>query len=89
MGYFILVSFLLGDSTVNYDAADHGLAYLLTFPVSRKTYVLEKYVLTLCPGAVATVLTIGIRLIAAKISQVPVEIVEIVMSSLGMFFFSL
>ena len=88
LGYFILVCFLLGDCTVNFDAADNGLAYLLTFPASRKTYVLEKYVLTLCPGAVATVLAIAIRVVVAMISQQPVELMEIMLSSLGVFFVS-
>ena len=34
-------------STLSYDEYENGMAYLFTLPISRNTYVLEKYVFAL------------------------------------------
>ena len=45
MGYFPILWMRLAAGTISYDELDHGLSFLLTLPVTRKIYVLEKYVL--------------------------------------------
>lgn len=51
--YNFLISFiaftfsLLTFSTISYDDYNNGYIFLFTLPISRKTYVLEKYLLTL------------------------------------------
>lgn len=45
VGYMCLLSTTLAVGTVSYDDADNGLLFLLTCPVSRREYVLSKYVL--------------------------------------------
>lgn len=85
LGCIIFVCFLLGDTTVGYDSADQGLSYLMTFPVSRSNYVLEKYVLTLCPGILATVVAIAIRFAVAKVQGLPADVMEIAVSCIGIF----
>jgi len=88
LGYFICACFLLGDTTIEYDTADKNLAYLMTLPVSRKTYVLEKCLLTLLPGIGATVLAIAIRVGMAWVQKQPVVLTEIILSFMIIFFAS-
>lgn len=44
--YVAVFSGMLGIGTLSYDEYDNGNAYLLTLPITRKEYVLEKYILT-------------------------------------------
>lgn len=88
LGYFISICFLLGDTTIGYDTADKNLAYLMTLPVSRKTYVLEKCLLTLVPGIGATILAIAIRVGMAWIQKQPIVLTEIILSFVIIFLVS-
>ena len=88
LGYFICACFLLGDTTIGYDTADKNLAYLMTLPASRKTYVLEKCLLTLLPGIGATVFAIVIRLGMAWIQKQPVVLAEVIFGFMIIFFVS-
>ncbi len=45
-GYMMMMAMILSLGTVNYDELDNGMAFILTLPASRKTYAVEKYVLT-------------------------------------------
>lgn len=85
LGFFILICFMLGEATMWYDMADRGLTYLMTFPVSRSTYVFEKYVLMLFPGIVATAAAVAIRFVAAKLQGQPADSLEIAVSCIGIF----
>ena len=52
MYYVTMMCGFLVLSTMSYDDFDNGMAYLMTLPVSRKTYGREKYVFGLgCVGA--------------------------------------
>ena len=52
MYYVTMMCGFLVLSTMSYDDFDNGMAYLMTLPVMRKTYVREKYVFGLgCVGA--------------------------------------
>lgn len=59
-GMFLTVIILVG--TVGYDDYDNGMSFLMTLPVSRKTYAVEKYVLsltgTLISGGVITFINV-------------------------------
>ncbi len=57
VGYIMMLSVMFSAGTVNYDELDGGMAYIMTLPASRKTYAVEKYVLTflnavLCGGII-------------------------------------
>lgn len=59
-GYMMMMSMVLSLGTVNYDELDNGMAFIMTLPASRKTYTVEKYVLTfinivLCAGTMLIV----------------------------------
>ena len=47
IGYITLIGTLLAFSTIGYDEFDNGYSFIFTLPVSRRTYVREKYVLAL------------------------------------------
>lgn len=47
LGYMLVVSAMLVITTISYDYFENGMSFLFTLPVSRKSYVLEKYVLAL------------------------------------------
>lgn len=53
LGYLPFVMCLLMMNTIAYDEMDKGYQFLLTFPIDRKTYVREKYVLTLGMGVLS------------------------------------
>lgn len=44
-GMFLMVILLIG--TISYDDFDNGISFIMTLPIKRKTYAIEKYVLTL------------------------------------------
>ena len=56
---FIFSIFVL--STLSYDSYDNGMAFLMSLPVSRKTYVKEKYVFGLMLTAGAWLVTVLAR----------------------------
>lgn len=67
VGYlsFVIPMFVL--STISYDEFDNGNTFLFTLPISRTTYVIEKYCFAILLGiaslALAVVLSLGIEFI--------------------------
>lgn len=47
IGYITIIGTMLAFSTIGYDEFDNGYSFIFTLPVSRRTYVREKYVLAL------------------------------------------
>ena len=47
VGYCTMFGMLFTVNTISYDEFDHGYLFLFTLPVTRKDYVLEKYVFML------------------------------------------
>lgn len=47
ISYAVMLFAMFGISTLNYDHFDNGYAFLFTLPITRKLYVLEKYVFSL------------------------------------------
>lgn len=47
-----------GITTLSYDSHDNGYAFLFTLPISRKLYVVEKYVFSILSIATGTVLSL-------------------------------
>ncbi len=47
-----------GITTLSYDSHDNGYAFLFTLPISRKLYVMEKYVFSILSIATGTVLSL-------------------------------
>ncbi len=49
VAYVTLIAVILVLNTISFDDFDHGMAFLMTLPIQRETYVLEKYVFGLRP----------------------------------------
>lgn len=47
LSYMVIMFSVVTITTISYDEAENGMAYIMTLPVSRKEYVREKYILTL------------------------------------------
>ena len=47
IGYFTMLATIMSVGTISYDEFDNGFAFLMTLPFERKTYVREKYLLSL------------------------------------------
>lgn len=78
LGYLPFVMCLLMVNTIAYDEMDNGYQFLLTFPIDRKTYVREKYVLTLGMGVlswgVAMVIYFVIKMIQGERLDMSMEL---------------
>ena len=66
MGYITLMCAMLVLNTLSYDEYDNGYCFLFTLPITRKGYVLEKYVLagivSVCSWFVSVLLCMGIAI---------------------------
>ena len=56
MGYLPLISLIFATGTISYDEFDNGYPFLLTLPITRRQYVLEKYLLCFVTGLIGVVL---------------------------------
>lgn len=56
--YLTIVSAMLVLSSISYDTFDHGMAFLLTLPITRRTYVLEKYCFGTACGTVGWIFSL-------------------------------
>lgn len=65
--YMMMIFCILGIGTISYDEFDNGYPFLLTLPFTRKTYVLEKYVFSICTGlfgfVISNLIVIAIQLV--------------------------
>ena len=64
-------------STISYDEFDNGSAFLFTLPISRKSYVAEKYVLALLLSLGSWAITVLLAIVLTK-SQVSETLVPAV-----------
>lgn len=58
LGYMMMVSATLAISTLGYDCFENGMSFLLTLPINKKMYILEKYILSVLVGFVVALLGI-------------------------------
>lgn len=65
LGYFPYAMMILLINTIGYDEMDNGYQFLMTLPINAKTYVREKYILSLA-GAVFSWLIAAILYFASR-----------------------
>ena len=82
IGYLTFVGGIFAMSTMSYDAFENGMAFLMTLPMRRKVYVLEKYVFIIGASAVLGLLmtALGLAIFGAGMSVE--EIKGIIMTAL-------
>lgn len=90
IGYTIFFLCFFTLNTITYDETDNGFAFLFTLPISRKSYVLEKYIygiiLTGFAGVIATTIGILINPFFQQGTSKDILITGIVCFTLGCFF---
>ncbi len=62
--FTVMMSSILATSSISYDSFDNGMAFLMTLPIQKKTYVISKYILSLLVvlvmgGLIVLLATIG------------------------------
>lgn len=62
-GYITLLFTLQAVSTVAYDEMDNSYLYLFTLPISRKIYVVEKYLFSMCASLCACAISVILVLV--------------------------
>jgi len=81
VSYMTLMGTVFVLITISYDEYDNGMAFLMTLPVSRKTYVKEKYLfgilMELAMWLVGVVVAVACRIISAGTGNIG----KIIMSS--------
>lgn len=81
LSYLTVISFMLVLTTISYDDFDHGLSFLLTLPISRKTYVREKYCLGMLCGFAGWILALVIILIFGSLQGLSMLSTDLILSS--------
>lgn len=69
MGFLPIVISLFTLSTISYDEFDNGNAFLFSLPITRKDYVLEKYIFGLISGIMFLLLGTVISLVVIGITK--------------------
>ena len=69
IGFLGFVGSLFSLSSISYDEFDNGNAFLFSLPITRKDYVLEKYIFGLISGITSLLLGTVISLIAIGIAK--------------------
>ena len=69
IGFLGFVGSLFSLSSISYDEFDNGNAFLFSLPITRKDYVLEKYIFGLISGITSLLLETVISLIAIGIAK--------------------
>lgn len=85
IGYVTMIALMLAVGTIIYDEMDNGYGFMMTMPLTRKTYVREKYLFCLLSALVAwlvgAILTCAAYIIrqnaSALLEDIPISLVLI------------
>lgn len=82
MSYVTVLFSIFTLSTISYDEYDNGMAFLMTLPASKTTYVAEKYafagMITAISAVISSILAIGI----SKVMNISIDVKEIAISGI-------
>ena len=67
LGFFPFLFGFFTISTVSYDEYQHGMSYLMTLPIKRKTYVTEKYLFAMSLAGAGSLLVLVLELLCQVI----------------------
>lgn len=74
VGYLTMLSTITAVSTISYDEFDNGMAFLMTLPFTRKTYVREKYLFSLLSAAAAWCVGLALYGVGAAMRHSPIAL---------------
>ncbi len=82
LSFLTIVSFMYVLTTISYDDFDHGLSFLLTLPINRKTYVLEKYCFGLLCGLAGWIFALVICLAFGSLKGIAIPKTDFIASGI-------
>ncbi|MDD3278426.1 MAG: ABC-2 transporter permease [Lachnospiraceae bacterium] len=82
VAYFTILCGMMLLGTMSYDEADNSGAYLMTLPITRKTYVREKYVLLSLGVLAGWAISVGMGLLFSFFRRYTIPVTELVGGSL-------
>lgn len=65
IGYLTMLCAILTIGTISYDEFDNGYPFLLTLPITKKTYVIGKYLFCLLGGLTGWIISVAIYIICS------------------------
>lgn len=81
VGYTTFCLLILAVSTISYDEFDNGFSFLMTLPITRQSYVVEKYILCSICGVVAWIFSVVICICENQYKQVTVVTEDLLMEA--------
>lgn len=69
LGYMMIVSASLVASTISYDFFERGMSFMLTLPIRRRDYVLEKYLLALLVEVAVAGIAVLLQVVSSFLGQ--------------------
>lgn len=83
IGYLAFMGIVLGMTSITMDDQDHNLSFLFTLPLSRRSYVFEKYFFTFLMGALFCCIALAFALITRPFGDYQAPIDEILATTCG------
>lgn len=64
--FTVMMASILATSSISYDSFDNGMAFLMTLPIQKKTYVISKYIFSLLVVVMMSGLIVLLAVIGAN-----------------------
>lgn len=81
MGYVTMLITIFSLNTISYDEHENGMSFLMTLPITRKTYVQEKYAFAVALATVASALSVILVYVISMIRHIDVVLKEVLIIS--------
>ena len=81
VGYTTFCLLILAVSTISYDEFDNGFSFIMTLPITRRSYVFEKYILCSICGVVAWIFPVVVCICENQYKQVTVVTEDLLMEA--------
>lgn len=86
IGYLGFMGMITGMMSVTMDDQSHGLAFLFSLPIDRRTYVREKYIFIVLMGVSFSIFATALCLLFRMFAEYKAPLDEILATSLGTLF---
>lgn len=81
VGYTTFCLLILAVSTISYDEFDNGFSFIMTLPITRRSYVFEKYILCSICGVVAWIFSVIVCICENQYKQITVVTEDLLMEA--------
>lgn len=85
ISYVTIIFFMFVLTSISYDEIDHSISFLFTLPISRKTYVREKYIFSLICGMIGLVFSTAVCMVVGTVKNVNLIEPDMIPAALGIY----